>query len=95
MSASINQSSFLNDGDILGGKMNISRWKLKECPRCGGDIFMDIEENGWLGHCLQCGYMGQQCNAMEEPAAANSGMQRSIRVSPSAEGFTRSQGGAG
>jgi ribosomal protein S27AE len=35
------------------------RWKLKECPRCGGDIFMDIDENGWLGHCLQCGYMGK------------------------------------
>jgi ribosomal protein L37AE/L43A len=35
------------------------RWKLKDCPRCGGDIFMDIDENGWLGHCLQCGYMGR------------------------------------
>ncbi len=35
------------------------RWKLKDCPRCGGDIFMDIDENGWLGHCLQCGYMGK------------------------------------
>ena len=35
------------------------RWKLKDCPRCGGDIFMDIDDNGWLGHCLQCGYMGK------------------------------------
>ena len=41
------------------------RWKLKECPRCGGDIFMDIDENGWLGHCLQCGYMGTPASVPE------------------------------
>jgi len=45
----------------------IPRWKLKDCPRCGGDIFMDIDENGWLGHCLQCGYMGRAAARMPEP----------------------------
>ncbi len=58
----------------------INRWKLKDCPRCGGDIFMDIDENGWLGHCLQCGYMGRaaakappaapEFNSMIKPATA-------------------------
>lgn len=42
----------------------INRWKLKDCPRCSGDIFMDIDENGWLGHCLQCGYMGRAANML-------------------------------
>jgi hypothetical protein len=46
------------------------RWKLKDCPRCGGDIFMDIDEAGWLGHCLQCGYMGRAANMVPEPAAS-------------------------
>jgi len=31
-------------------------WKTKSCPRCGGDIFIDIDENTWFDHCLQCGY---------------------------------------
>ncbi len=45
------------------------RWKLKDCPRCSGDIFMDIDENGWLGHCLQCGYMGKGPSIAPEVAA--------------------------
>ena len=31
-------------------------WKLKACPRCGGDIFPDWEQHVWFEHCLQCGY---------------------------------------
>ncbi len=31
-------------------------WKLKGCPRCGGDVFLDRdEENRWYEQCLQCG----------------------------------------
>ena len=33
-------------------------WKAKGCPKCGGDIFLDIDEDIWFDHCLQCGYMG-------------------------------------
>jgi hypothetical protein len=40
------------------------RWKLKDCPRCSGDLFLDAEEDGWLGHCLQCGFMGRYSNAI-------------------------------
>ncbi len=31
-------------------------WKLKACPRCGGDIFPDWERHVSYEHCLQCGY---------------------------------------
>ena len=31
-------------------------WKLKACPRCGGDVFIDQDLSGWYEHCLQCGY---------------------------------------
>ena len=31
-------------------------WKLKACPRCGGDIFLDWEQHAWYEDCLQCGY---------------------------------------
>ncbi len=32
-------------------------WKLKGCPRCGGDIFLDRGEYKWYEQCLQCGYL--------------------------------------
>jgi len=31
------------------------RWKLKECPRCKGDLNYDSYFNDWT--CLQCGYV--------------------------------------
>jgi ribosomal protein S27AE len=32
-------------------------WRAKSCPRCSGDIFIDIDEDTWFDHCLQCGYI--------------------------------------
>ncbi len=31
-------------------------WKFKKCPRCGGDLFMDSDMDGWYEQCLQCSY---------------------------------------
>ena len=31
-------------------------WKFKACPRCGGDVFIDSDEDGWYEQCLQCSY---------------------------------------
>ena len=31
-------------------------WKLKSCPRCTGDMFVDRDENGWYEQCLLCCY---------------------------------------
>jgi ribosomal protein S27AE len=31
-------------------------WKLKSCPRCGGDLFIQREVDGWYEECLLCGY---------------------------------------
>jgi ribosomal protein S27AE len=38
----------------------MANWKLKCCPRCGGDVFMDTDEGDWFAHCLQCGYTGDK-----------------------------------
>ena len=32
-------------------------WKLKGCPRCGGDIFLERDEDRWYEQCLQCSYV--------------------------------------
>jgi len=29
-------------------------WVLKSCPRCGGDLFIDRDLDGWFEQCLQC-----------------------------------------
>ncbi len=31
-------------------------WKLKSCPRCGGDMFVDTRLESWHEQCLQCSY---------------------------------------
>ena len=31
-------------------------WKLRACPRCGGDVFIDKALDNWYMACLQCGY---------------------------------------
>ena len=31
-------------------------WKLKSCPRCNGDLFIQREIDGWYEECLSRGY---------------------------------------
>lgn len=30
------------------------RWRLKACPRCQGDVYIDKDADGWFEQCLQC-----------------------------------------
>jgi DNA-directed RNA polymerase subunit M/transcription elongation factor TFIIS len=32
------------------------KWRLRSCPRCGGDIMIYDDYEGWHETCLQCGY---------------------------------------
>jgi hypothetical protein len=32
------------------------KWKFKSCPRCSGDIFIDVGIFDKVETCLQCGY---------------------------------------
>ena len=34
----------------------MATWKLKNCPRCKGDVFIDRDLDGWYAQCLQCSY---------------------------------------
>ncbi len=35
----------------------MSKWRLKSCPRCGGDLYIenDVDRN-WYEQCLQCSH---------------------------------------
>ncbi|MFC1592640.1 hypothetical protein ACFL4C_01345 [Candidatus Omnitrophota bacterium] len=34
----------------------MTTWKVKGCPRCRGDVFIDKDMDGWYEQCLQCSY---------------------------------------
>jgi len=33
------------------------KWRLKSCPRCKGDLYLEKDIYGWYEQCLQCGYV--------------------------------------
>jgi hypothetical protein len=37
----------------------VATWKFKSCPRCGGDLFVYGDMDGWYEECLQCAYERQ------------------------------------
>jgi ribosomal protein S27AE len=39
----------------MGSKAHASAAK-RRCPRCGGNIFLDKDYDGWYMECLQCSY---------------------------------------
>jgi len=35
----------------------MAMWKIKSCPRCGGDLLLDKDLlTGWYEQCLQCSF---------------------------------------
>jgi hypothetical protein len=42
-------------------------WKLKGCPRCGGDLFLESDEYDWFETCLQCSFR-QELKKVNEPS---------------------------
>lgn len=37
----------------------MSKWKLRGCPRCAGDLYMEKDYDDCYERCLQCGYVRQ------------------------------------
>jgi len=41
---------------LVRGVTGVMMWKFDTCPRCGGDVFVDRDIDGWYEQCLQCSY---------------------------------------
>ncbi len=41
------------------------RLKLKGCPRCKGDVIVEVDQWGWYENCIQCGYLHDLPNVVE------------------------------
>jgi len=46
----------INTFDPEKGVIVVTKWKVKSCPRCGGDMFVDRDLDCWYEQCLQCSY---------------------------------------
>ena len=67
-------------------------WRLKSCPKCGGDVEIDRDEWGWYEQCIQCGCLRDLQNVIGvKPERAQKG--RIVRVSKG--GFPLAHGAAG
>jgi DNA-directed RNA polymerase subunit M/transcription elongation factor TFIIS len=62
-----------NQGKDVEGVIDVVRWRLKSCPRCGGDILIDKDLDNWYEQCLQCSYRKELKPVREykEPVSAN------------------------
>jgi ribosomal protein S27AE len=40
-------------------------WRLRGCPKCGGDVFLEKDISGWYERCLQCGYNRDMLTVVE------------------------------
>ena len=49
-----------------GGVIQLAVWKLKSCPRCNGDLFIEHDTDGWYEECLLCGYERDISNLVTE-----------------------------
>ena len=49
------------------GVNNMLHWKLKSCSRCGGDLFIDRDMDGWFEQCLQCSYRKELRELKKQP----------------------------
>ena len=51
-------------------------WKLKGCPRCGGDLFVDQDQSGWHAMCIQCGHRSYLQSIVDAREKVNKGNPR-------------------
>ncbi len=35
----------------------MGKWKIHGCPKCGGSLVVDKDENGWYEQCINCSYL--------------------------------------
>ncbi len=47
-------------------------WKIRGCPKCGGSLIVDKDEDGWFEQCINCAYRNDlqvHAEAVRKPAS--------------------------
>ena len=63
--------------NVTRGVIKMLHWKLKSCSRCGGDLFIDRDADGWFEQCLQCSHRRElrELKKQAVPVGANAGRE--------------------
>jgi hypothetical protein len=51
--------------ELRRGGYVLVRLRLKGCPRCRGDLVVELDQWGWYEECIQCGYLHDLQNIVE------------------------------
>ena len=43
----------------MKGVINMGKWKIRGCSRCGGSTFVDRDMDGWYEQCINCSYRNE------------------------------------
>jgi hypothetical protein len=61
----------------------VSRIKTgNKCPKCGGNLYMDRDYNGWYEQCLMCSYMKDLVVVYQKGTRIETGLKEAIIEQP-------------
>ena len=58
------------------GRLNTNR----RCPKCGGNLYLDRDYNGWYEQCLQCGFIKDLAVVYEHKVRAEKENKKPVQV---------------
>ncbi len=56
------------------------------CPKCGGNLYLDRDFNGWYEQCLQCAYMKDLAIVYQKGTKLERGLKEAIVHKPDSTG---------
>ncbi len=56
------------------------------CPKCGGNLYLDRDYNGWYEQCLQCAYMKDLAVVYQKGTKLERGLKEAIVEKPDSTG---------
>jgi hypothetical protein len=65
-----------------GGELKMGKIKTgSRCPKCGGNLYLDRDYNGWYEQCLQCAYM-KDLAVVYQNRVKTEGLKESVSKKP-------------
>jgi hypothetical protein len=65
--------------------MDMGKWKIHGCPRCGGSLIIDRDEDGWYESCINCAFRNDLKVIAKAPTDAELHIKRSKKSAVSAK----------
>ena len=56
------------------------------CPKCGGNLYLDRDYNGWYEQCLQCAYMKDLAVVYQKGIKLERGLKEAVVEKPGSTG---------